>query len=326
MILKNRKRKYKSLAIIGNGFDLAHGYNTKFDDFVKNTSDTDLDMFRQFCFDEHITTWHEFEENIKLITFNLYQKNFVDDCDFNKISNKIVHLNEIFINIHTLLLDFLKMETNRFQVSKKQNIKKYINGKTKVVNFNYTKVAEVYTSDIFYIHGSIDEDNIVLGYDYRDEPCLMSMEYMCWFKKFRRQLLAFKRYLETEESFKVENPNYKTLIESFGKYQMYANSGRGIDDEVEMEIKEFKKIDDFICNECEKRMIPDIDYRNIKTVIVMGHGLESDKEFLKEILQKCTNLKKSIIFRYSGESDDSFNGKSEFFKQYSKKVYEKYYD
>ena len=324
MLLTNKK--YNTLTIIGNGFDLAHGYKTTFAEFVKNTSNTDLDIFRQFCVDEHITTWHTFEENVKLITINLWKKNFVDGCDFDEISNKIEQLNQVFSNIHDLLLKFLKMETNRFPVQKKRNVKKCINAKTKVVNFNYTKVADVYTKNIFYVHGSIAEDNIVLGYDYRDEPCLIGMEYMCWYKKFRRELLAFKRYLESEELLVSSEANYKILVENFEKYQMYANSGRGIDEEVENEIKDFDKINDFICNKCESIIFPNIDYKNIRTVIIMGHGLESDEEFLKEMLQKLTKLKKVIIFRYDGENDISFNKKIKFFKQFCKKIYVKHYD
>lgn len=314
------KRKYKSIAIIGNGFDLAHGYMTTFDEFVKKTTNTDLNTFRQFCVDENISTWHNFEENIKVISMNVYQNNFADNANFDEISKKIEELNRIFASIHNLLMDFLRNETNRFQVRKMQNISESINKKTKVISFNYTKVAESYTTDIFYVHGSLDEKDIILGYDYRVEPCLIGMEYMYWFKKYRRELLAFKRYLSENI-----NTEHNQIIKSFEKYQMYANSGRGIDEEVEAEIVDFKQIDSFVSNECEKRVIPDINYRYIKTITVMGHGIESDKEFLIEILQKCTRLKKVCIFRYNGESEESFNKKIEFFKPYCKKVFSKYY-
>lgn len=32
---KKKQNKYNSLAVIGNGFDLAHGYKTSFGDFVE---------------------------------------------------------------------------------------------------------------------------------------------------------------------------------------------------------------------------------------------------------------------------------------------------
>ena len=214
----------------------------------------------------------------------------------------------------------------RSKAQKKRNVKKYINTRTKVVNFNYTKVAELYVKDIFYVHGSLDEDDIILGYDYREEPCLISMEYMYWSKKFRRELLAFNRYLETKEHLNSSDPEFKLLVENFQKYQMYANSGRGIDEEVEEEIIEFNKIDDFICNKCDNIILPDIDYKKIKTVILLCHSLESDQEFLKEMLQKLTKLKKVIVFTYDGEDDTLLKKKIMFFKQYCKKICIRHYD
>ena len=319
-------RKHKCLAIIGNGFDLAHGYKTTFAEFVKQTSSSDLDTFRQFCNEDEIINWYNFEENVKLITINFWQNNFVGECDYNEIFNKIEQLNKVFANIHDLLKEFLKKETNRFQAQKKRNVKKCINTRTKVVNFNYTKVAELYVKDIFYVHGSLDEDDIILGYDYREEPCLISMEYMYWSKKYRRELLAFNRYLETKEHLNSSDPKFKLIVENFQKYQMYANSGRGIDEEVKEEIMEFNKIDDFICNKCDNIILPDIDYKKIKTVILLGHSLESDQEFLKEMLQKLTKLKKVIVFTYDGEDDTSLKKKIMFIKQYCKKVCIRHYD
>ena len=319
-------KKYKSLAIIGNGFDLAHGYKTTFAEFIKHTSNSDLDIFKQFCNNDNIIHWYDFEENIKVITINIWQNNFVKNCDHDENSNKIEKINQVFANIHKLLKEFLKKETNRFQAQKKRNIKKCINSKTKVINFNYTKVAEIYAKDVFYVHGSLNEDNIVLGYDYRYEPCMIGTEYMYWSKKIRRELLAFERHLEAKEHLDSSDPSFKLLLENFKKYEMYAYSARGIDEEVECEIREFNKINDFICNKCENTILPDIDYEKIKKVILLGHGLESDKEFLKEMLQKLTKLKKVIIFKYDGEDDISLDNKITFFKQYCKKVYIRHYD
>lgn len=325
MFLLKNKRKYNSLAIIGNGFDLAHGYKTNYADFIENTKDIDLETFKKLCNSEKIETWYDFEKNINIMSLDLYQKNFNGDVKFDAVSDNLLNLNKIFARIHKLLLNYLKSETDRIPVGKLKSIKKSINKKTKVINFNYTKVAEAYTEDVFYVHGSIDENNIILGYDYRDEHCLISMEYMYWFKKYRRELMAFERYLQIEKCVNPESLEYKSLIENFEKYQMYANSGRGIDEEVELEIAGFKQIDDFICNKCENKLIPDIDYSKIKTITIMGHGIESDKEFLKDILKRCTKLRKIIIFRYCGEREEVFNCKSQFFEPYCKKIYSKYY-
>ena len=39
--------KTNTLAIIGNGFDIAHGYKTDYRSFVDNTKDEALDTFKE---------------------------------------------------------------------------------------------------------------------------------------------------------------------------------------------------------------------------------------------------------------------------------------
>lgn len=319
-MLKRQKRNYKALAIIGNGFDLAHNYKTNYSDFVERTDDEILDIFKSLCSEEKINTWYEFENNIKTISFDLYQQNFTDSADYDKISEKTAKLNKIFLYIHTLLKDYLENETKRKIDYKIPSIKKYIDSKTIAINFNYTDVAKAYTKDIFYIHGSIDESSIILGYDNRNEPCLITMEYMQWYKKFRRELLAFKRYLKYEKHIKEDCSRYKILIDNFVKYQFHANSGRGIDDEIKSEIKKFRFIDNFIRSKCKKRIVPNIKYKNISTILIIGHGIESDEEFLKEILNKCTKAEKIIIFRYSKEDEKTFQKKMDFFKPFCNNI------
>jgi len=70
---------YTTLAIIGNVFDLAHGYDTTYRSFVERTRSEVLDEFRQMCDDEGITTWYDFENNIKELSLNLYQKAIMGD-------------------------------------------------------------------------------------------------------------------------------------------------------------------------------------------------------------------------------------------------------
>ena len=68
-IMKNpickKQKPYRTLAIIGNGFDLAHNYATLYKSFVDSTDSESLDIFREYCDkDGTITTWYSFEENI----------------------------------------------------------------------------------------------------------------------------------------------------------------------------------------------------------------------------------------------------------------------
>ena len=72
--------------IIGNGFDMAHGYNTTYESFFKKTSDNNLDIFKSYCENHEIKTWYSFEENIQVITNNLGIKAYSDghNCDDNR--------------------------------------------------------------------------------------------------------------------------------------------------------------------------------------------------------------------------------------------------
>ncbi len=58
----------KTLAIIGNGFDLAHGYRTRYESFSESVDDAALAEFKEYCDEASIETWHEFENNINILT------------------------------------------------------------------------------------------------------------------------------------------------------------------------------------------------------------------------------------------------------------------
>ncbi len=40
------KKHFHAIVIIGNGFDLAHNFNTDYKSFVQNTKNDDLDTFK----------------------------------------------------------------------------------------------------------------------------------------------------------------------------------------------------------------------------------------------------------------------------------------
>ncbi len=66
-------RKYNdsrhTLALIGNGFDMAHGYKTDYHSFVDQINDPNLDYFRSLCEKEHsITTWYSLEDSIRILS------------------------------------------------------------------------------------------------------------------------------------------------------------------------------------------------------------------------------------------------------------------
>ena len=318
MFLLDKIKRYTALAIIGNGFDMAHGYNTDYKSFVEKTSDPNLDLFRSYCENEDsITTWYLFEENIKILTEKMFSRAICyDGCNFSGKDK----LRTIFKEIHNLLIQHLKNELLSKPIIKMPNIEKYLNSKTKVINFNYTKIAEEYTKNIFYVHGSLEENDIILGYDYRSEPCLFQYEDMCWSKTLCRKSLAFRRFLRRKGDLNSEKN--KRLISSFESYQISENSSKGFD---EKSIPEYKSLGKIMKKHRRQYDIPNINYKRISTIIVMGHGIEADQVFLKNIISKCTNLTEVIIFRYIGEDDISIKKKMYFFESYCKNIHFEYY-
>lgn len=314
-------KTYKTLAIIGNGFDLAHGYATDYRSFVEATDAKSLDAFREFCDkDKSITTWYSFEENINRLTQNLFLQTYNEDHDYEIIRQDKSHLCNIFADIHTLLIDYLQRETARKPVIKLPSVKKYLKRKTKAISFNYTNIAESYASDVIYAHGSLFEDDILLGYDYRDEACLAEYDDMRWSKTICREALAFRRFLKYDHQLHPESPEYNELIASMKSYQHYENSGRGLDEEVESFIPHYQLVDQFMHSYRKGGEIPGINYSKISTIVVLGHGIEADRAYLQKIAWKCTRLKKVVIFRYDKESDSSYNAKADFFKPYCKRI------
>lgn len=318
---RTRKKSYKTLAIIGNGFDIAHNYATLYKSFVDATTSDSLDCFKEYCDkDGSITTWYSFEENINKLTQELFLQSYSEDHDYDAVRQERSRLRDVFSDIHSLLIQYLRQETESKPVTRLPSVKKYLKRKTQAISFNYTKVGAAYACDVFHVHGSLAEEDILLGYDYRDEGCLAEFDDMRWGKTFCREVLAFRRYLKNELHLQPDSAEYNERIEGLESYQHYENSGRGIDEEVESFIPHYELVKQFMRDYRKGGDIPKINYGKISTIVVLGHGIEADRVFLERIVKKCSHLKKVVIFRYAGESDSSYNAKADFFKPYSKRI------
>lgn len=319
-----KQNKYNSLAIIGNGFDLAHGYKTSFGDFVEYSDSTEFKTFRKYlktyCGSDE--NWNDFEARIEELTLRVFLENFSDNTD--TVHDDIEKINETFKKLHTDLSCYLLKETSNKSSRYYKRIKKYLGRKTKILNFNYSDTVEKYSNNIFYVHGSLSEQNIVLGYDYRSEPCLACYENMLWEKNLGRERLFFKRYLKESLEISPKDSLYQTLCLEYEQIKNLEESGRGLDDEDLNNFNHGEIIREFIAKRDSEKlyMLPDINYSSIKKVIIIGHGLIADKMFISDVLKKCKNLKKIILFRYDGESENSFNAKINFLKPYCKRIVE----
>ncbi len=324
-LMKRSKKTAKTLAIVGNGFDMAHGYKTDYKTFAEKTKSPYLDKFKEYCESEKIETWYLFEENIQKITYNLFLKSMSEKCDYDENRKEAENLTEVFRQISILLADYLNKETQNKPLIKNTNISNELTDDSIAINFNYTATAEIYTKDVIYVHGSLKENDILLGYDYRDEPCLAGFEDMRWSKNILRESLAFRRYYLGERRYKLTGKSYKKLYNGLESYLHWENTGRGLDDEVQKFIPKYKKINKFLKNYRNKSPLPELDYSIIETIVVLGHGIEADKKYLESLLNKCCNLNKVVIFRYSGETDESYKNKSKFFEPYCENIIQKEY-
>jgi len=192
------------------------------------------------------------------------------------------------------------------------------------IDFNYTDTANKCIENVISIHGSLEENDIILGYDYRNEPCLAQYEDMRWSKTFCRENLALRRFLRKWNRL-INSKKQKSLISSLESYLHWENSARGIDEEIIKGIPSYRFIDRFISKQRSKSKIDRINYSKIDTIIILGHGIEADRALLVKILSRCTAVNEVIIYRYEGERDEEFERKKVFFKPYCKSVIEVFY-
>lgn len=320
-----KKSNLHKLAIIGNGFDLAHDYNTLYRSFANNTSSPVLDKFKTYCDDEPtIGTWYDFENNINILTQKFFLQSYAEEQDYDENRNKVNELRSLFGQLSDLLMDYIRGEISNKPFKQKDSIKKNLDPETIAINFNYTDTANKYVENVINIHGSLKENDIILGYDYRDEPCLAQYEDMCWSKTLCRESLAFRRFLRKRRRF-ISSKKQKILISSLELYHHWENTGRGIDDEIEKCIPSYRFINRFVSKQRKKSQIDGIDYSKIDTIIILGHGIEADRVLIENILSKCNALNEVLIYRYEGESDEEFERKKVFFKPYCQNVSEIYY-
>ena len=320
-----KKSKIHKLVIIGNGFDLAHNYNTLYSSFAKSTSSPVLDKFKAYCDDEPaIITWYDFENNINILTHSLFLQSYAEEQDYKENRNKVKELKDLFSELSILLMDYLKKEIASKPFEPKESVRKNLDSETIAINFNYTDTAKKYIRNVIDIHGSLEESDIILGYDYRDEPCLAQYEDMCWSKTFCRESLALRRFLRKWNKL-INSKKKKRLVSSLESYHHWENSGRGIDDEIEKGIPSYRFINRFISKQRIKSNIDRINYSQIDTIRVLGHGIEADRVLLENVLSKCTAINEVIIYRYEGESNKEYGRKEDFFKPYCRKITEVFY-
>lgn len=316
------KRPPATLAIIGNGFDMNHGYDTRYSSFAEaNEGAPAMAVFESYCGKELPgRTWYDFENNIRDLTEKLFLQSYDEEHDYDENRKRVKELKDAFTGIHVLLTEYLRKEISSKPLTKKACIRKHLNNRAVAVNFNYTDTAEAYTDNVIYVHGSLKENDILLGYDYREEACLAEYEDMRWYKEFEREALAFRRALRKCPFITPGSKIYSDLTDALESYQIWDNSGRGLQEEASDFLPYYRLIDRFVKRYRKYASIPNIDYKHIKTLAVIGHGVEADRVYLDRILSKCVNLEKVVLYRHEKEDDSEFKKRASFFRTYCSNI------
>ena len=162
----------RNLIILGNGFDLAHGLQTKYSDFrdyIWNNNREFYEQLTKYIFEDDL--WNDFENalgsfddgEIKEMSEAAYLN--YDDNYYNydrAISDEL----EFSTKISEYLLEWVKS----IDIKTKPAVsRKIINNDNIFINFNYTdtleKVYDIVNNNILYIHGrALGNERLVIGH------------------------------------------------------------------------------------------------------------------------------------------------------------------
>ncbi|WP_180687974.1 AbiH family protein [Trichococcus shcherbakoviae] len=331
---------YTKLAIVGNGFDLAHGLKTNYYDFVedrikicislgefeKEVENTlkNQNYEKEFSYykSKNEFYWYDFEQVIGETTNVIFQEylmkfseNPKDNQEIQKIYEMKMHkINSLFEEVTTEFYEYLRKEVSGFIEKKIDNIAAELDNQTFVINFNYTSTVETYTKNIRYIHGSLFNNDLpVFGFPMMtrfDFPDTLSETHN---KAYQRDLLHFSRHIRNNKGINFQSDKYKNLIEEMKYVHIPSlHSGKGGYGEIQCaEIEEYSGVNgDFTFKEENE-----YDSDKITEVIFLGHSIIADTEVLGEIFEELSNLEQIVIYSYSGESEATLDNKVKMIKE-----------
>lgn len=169
-----------NLWIIGNGFDLAHGLRTKYNDFKEYLDEYNPDLksvLEEGCYDPNFL-WSQFEDALGYLDYDYLLDVYRAEVDTGLDSPGLCARNMIqtIVDIRRILEE-LPEALNEWistiditDIEQLPLINTYMTEtENYFINFNYTSTLEcVYNVDynrIYYIHGSqYNEDSLVLGH------------------------------------------------------------------------------------------------------------------------------------------------------------------
>lgn len=314
------------LILIGNGFDLAHGYRTSYSDFISSDCKA-FPLFKRMVNQyspaspnggEH---WYQFEHMIGEITAQWFQRSFAafisgGESEYEKAAEDLEKINVIFRTIGECLFSYIASATSFNKDYTLPSLRQELSPGCPVINFNYSDVAERYGCEVYYIHGSIREGHIIFGYPSRMDPDLMDLRATVFSKDKLREMLNFRRFL-TQKGISPLEPAGKALMAEMQRHVEALFSLRG-----EYDISEDRAPPELIQEYGTKYgfsaapLSYGIELPQLQRLVILGHSLVSDSEIIRDILDRSDHLEEVTLFTYQGEPADELNGKIHFFDGY----------
>lgn len=216
------------LIIVGNGFDLAHGLNTRYSDFY-NTLSEDVKLKWENTYlpaAELIDNWCDFEENILMISQTWFDSYFEKASTGQDTKETEEHMNKIddaFGLIQKKFHEYLEVEDQR-EVPLKNSVSKFITKNSQVVTFNYTNLVEAYSDKVIYVHGSLKDRFIIFGYNIRGEQDFTPAIATTFSKSRLRNILEYRKFLIRRE---LNMQEVEKEINIFRKVNDHSYTGKG---------------------------------------------------------------------------------------------------
>ena len=289
------------LYIIGNGFDLYHGFHTRYSDFMKYLQVHNpelLELIHNYYYLENdVDFWASFEESLSKLDKEKLLENLSDylpvisgedfkDRDWSSFSIEVKGLVDTLVHgVREEFRSFILSATSEVEIE----LKLPLQSDARYFSFNYSETLEkhynVPSGNITYIHGKASDfsNPIILGHGIEPERFKMSQE----------------KPPEGVSSTGLERW-YEHMSDSYNyAYEL------GVDEVYDYFVSSFKNTSSII----NDNSMFFLSLGTIENVYVLGHSL-SDIDF--PYLQKIyTGLPKSCQWHVSFRGEDEYLEKQE---------------
>ena len=170
----------KRLYILGNGFDIHHGINSKYSDYHEWLKNNDNSTYEKLCaiYDTcAYEWWNNFEQSLAKVSFDYISKTSSENapiygCDEFRDTDNHRAAFQVELDMNHLL-DTVKLSlekwVNDLNKSNKGKLRLEDKENSFFITFNYTRTLEdVYNiskNQICHIHGCIGEDDLIVGHN-----------------------------------------------------------------------------------------------------------------------------------------------------------------